>query len=224
MDPEEQARQASARRDALIREMERKSLDTIMVYNPTEKDYMIEWDQRYHRVPAKNKNMGFGNGRMELPRYLAEKYAREMKNHIINTLADSYMADLRRKREISGHPFRDKFEENNDALPLVPKTNDLERVREIYKTLILGVVREWAMEQPENQSGEAYDTKTPEEQVLESMNAPYVPSVDETESAFDNTKPLEASTGVPSSTLSTLELSKPVAKTTKKHVAEEVAR
>jgi hypothetical protein len=42
--------------------MERKSLDTIMVYNPTDKDYMLEWDKRFHRIPARNRNAGFGNG------------------------------------------------------------------------------------------------------------------------------------------------------------------
>lgn len=205
MDPEEQ--KAQARKDAILREMERKSLDTIMVYNPTEKDYPLEWDKRYFIVPSKFKDKGFGKGKLELPRYLAEKYAREMKNHIINTLADSYMADLRRKREMAGQPFRDKFEENNDALPLVPKTNDLDRVREIYKTLILGVVREWAMELPPDlNTGDKYDEKTPEEQVLESMNTPYLATIEETEQAFDETPP-----PVP-------------ANKAKKSVVEEVAR
>lgn len=162
-----------ARRDAFLREMERKSLDTLMVFNPTDKDYLLEWDKRYHRIPAKNKNMGFGNGKMELSRYLSEKYAREMKNYIINEAADDFMEKFRKEREAKGQRFRDKFEENAEALPLIPKTNQPDKIKEIYDTIILGVVREYGMDAPEVQPGEAIDDKTPEERVLENMNRPY---------------------------------------------------
>jgi len=175
MDDISQDRQATARRDAFLREMERRSLDTIMVYNPTEKDYLVEWDKHYHRVPSANKDMGFGKGKMELSRYLAEKYAREMKNLIINEAEETFMREFRLEKEKSGHKFRDKYEENDAALPLAPKTNDPERIKEIYNLIVLGVVREYGMDQPEAPQGEVMDTKTPEERILENLEKPYNP-------------------------------------------------
>ena len=175
MDEEEKA-QAAAKRDAFLREMERKSLDTIMVYNPTSEDYLLEWDRRYHRIPSKDRDLGFGKGKMELSRYLAEKYAREMKNLIVNIASDKFMKEFRKEREQKGERFRDKHEENEEAIALVPKTSDPERIRQAYNMIILGVVREYGMELPDDMPKHVLDEKTPEERALENMNKPYDPS------------------------------------------------
>jgi hypothetical protein len=196
-------RQATARKDAYLRELERRSLDTIMVYNPTDKDYLLEWDKHYHRVPSANKNMGFGNGKMELSRYLADKYAREMKNLMINEVEAKFMRKFKEEKELSGHKFRDKYEENDAALPLAPKTNDPERIKEIYNVIILGVVREYGMDQPETPQGEEIDTKTPEEKVLENMNRPYVETEEIPNTTEAETFTADSTTPQPTKTTST---------------------
>ena len=174
MDPNQQARQ----RDAYLRELERRSLDTFMVYNPTEKDFLIEWGHppTYHRVPAKNKDLGFGPGKMELPRYLMEKYARDIKNAIINQMADDYVNSFREERRKKGQMFRDKYEENSEAMAHAPKTNDTTLIQTIYSEVILGMVREWGKDNSEYPEGEKIDIKTPEETILEMMNKKYEPS------------------------------------------------
>ena len=124
--------------DEFHREQERRSLDDFMVYNPTEEDYLVEWDKRYHRVPHKGKDLGFGKGRMELPRYLMEKYAREMKNKIINQMGDEFVEELVKEHESQGKKFRDAWEKNEAALARVPKTSDPKLIQDIYPTLVLG--------------------------------------------------------------------------------------
>jgi len=55
-------------------ELERRANDLIKVFNPTDKDYIVEWSRRdgskLFRVPAK--------GDAILIRYIAEKYLQEM--------------------------------------------------------------------------------------------------------------------------------------------------
>lgn len=162
--------------DAFKRELERKSLDTIMIHNPTEKDFFIEWDKRYHKVPNINSDVGFGKGNREIERYLAEKYERTMINHLINGKADKYMEDLQIRFEQKGTAFRDKYEFNNEALARVPKTNDQALIDEIRPQIILGLVREFGndMPIPEN-TGTPMDERQAEEKLNAVMNKPYVP-------------------------------------------------
>lgn len=165
-------------RDVYLRELERRSMDDFMVYNPTAEDFLIEWGHppTYHRVPNKNKDMGFGKGKTELPRYLMEKYARDMKNKIVNELSEKFVADLTDSRMNKGQPFRDEFEKNSEALARVPKTNDPRLIEKIYPSLILGLVREWGKDGVEMKEGEKLDIKTPEETILEGMNKHYNPT------------------------------------------------
>lgn len=165
-------------KDAFLREMERKSLDIFMVYNPTDKDYFLEWDKRYHRIPARDKDMGFGPGKMELERYLTEKYAREMKNYLINEMAKKQGEDLIAKRKAEGKPdFLDKFEENKEVWDKVYKTNNPKLIEEVYGDVVLGLVREYGLDRPEDLPGEVMDTKTPEERIMENMKKQYKPEV-----------------------------------------------
>ena len=41
--------------EAFHRELYRRSLDSIRVYNPLDKDFTILWDKFKHTVPNKNK-------------------------------------------------------------------------------------------------------------------------------------------------------------------------
>jgi len=56
--------------EAIKRELQRKSLDSIKVLNITSEDYIVYWDKYPHRVPA--------NSSAVLPRYIATKYVKEM--------------------------------------------------------------------------------------------------------------------------------------------------
>lgn len=161
--------------DALLREMERRSLDTFMVYNPTDEDYMLEWDRRYTRIPNKNKNLGFGNGKMELPRYQMEKYAREMKDKLINKEADQQLQALKEKMMKAG--VQDVVLNANLELERgrMSRTDNQELIEKWYKVVILGLVREYGMDLPDEiKTQKADPTKTQEEQVLERLTQRYV--------------------------------------------------
>lgn len=165
---------AEPTKDTILREMERRSLDTIMVYNPTDSDYRLEWDKRYHVIPKKDRDLGYGKGRMELPRYLAEKYAREMKNMLINDMERKAVEKLVAEYEAKGQRFRDKYEENSAALPLVPKTSDEKLIAQIYDMVILGLVREFGNDFSDEAAGHPIDDKTAEERVLDRLNRPFI--------------------------------------------------
>ena len=163
------------KKDAFLRELERKSLDTLMVYNPTDQDYFVEWDRRFHRIPAKNKNAGFGNGRMELVRYLAEKYAREMKNKLITEDNDQRLDSIKERMRKAG--IQDvvlnaniEFERLHEL-----RTDYDTLIKKYYDILILGVVREYGMDMPMTGDIKQIDvTKTPEELVLENLSKHYI--------------------------------------------------
>ena len=70
--------------EALHREMERISLDWVMIYNPTDEDFYIDWLPWHHLVPNKNKDIGWGPGRLEVQRYLARWYCEHMTVYLIN--------------------------------------------------------------------------------------------------------------------------------------------
>ena len=125
------------------RELERRSFDVIRVKNPDNKDFFVDWDHRYHRVPA--------NGTADLPRYIAVHYIRNKSVDIVNKLAqkmhDEFITDRRKK----GLPeYQDKNIENNETYMTqqYPKTNDRELMTKIYSELWLGLVYEFGKDNP----------------------------------------------------------------------------
>lgn len=52
------------------RKLERKSQDTIAVYNPTGSLFVVLWNSFQNVIPARTKNIGHGPGAAHLPRYI----------------------------------------------------------------------------------------------------------------------------------------------------------
>ena len=181
--------------DALFREMERRSLDTFMVYNPTDTDYLLEWDKHYHRIPAKDKDLGFGKGKMELSRYLTEKYAREMKNHLINIMIDTKLAETKAKLLKAG--AQDVVLNANLELERQHelRTDNEELIKKYYAQCVLGLVREYGMDAPELAEQKKTDpTKTIEEVTFESMNKRYQEPTQYEAEIVEEPKPVQTST------------------------------
>lgn len=61
--------------EAIKRELERRSQDTIIVYNPTRETRKVVWNRFIHVVKPQEEAV--------LPRYIAEKYVREMVDFLI---------------------------------------------------------------------------------------------------------------------------------------------
>ena len=76
------------------KELERRSQDRIKVANPTSEDYEVIWDGYAFTVPA--------NGTAIHPRYIAEKYVKEMTEKVITDMADSKIDEINEQREKEG--------------------------------------------------------------------------------------------------------------------------
>ena len=155
--------------DVWQREQYRKSMDTILVYNPTEKDYICYWDKYPHVIPSRLKDMGFGPGKMQLVRYIADKYMKEMKDLLINKKADVELEKAKSERVKKGLSV-DPGEVNLQVLNTVPRTSDEKEIEEVYGSLYCGLVKEFGLyDEPVSNEEQQLDTRTPEERVAERL-------------------------------------------------------
>jgi hypothetical protein len=92
--------------EAWHNEQRRKMQDQIRVYNPTDKDYTLRWDDggavSKFVVPAKDKDMGWGKGMRVMQRYLALKFTRELTTEIINSKFNEILLEKKEKLEKQG--------------------------------------------------------------------------------------------------------------------------
>lgn len=171
----EQAKQVAAA-DAWHREQARRANDTIRVANPSvitingkpfkypHGDYFVTWEQGRHRVPI--------DGTLDIVRYIATTYCREMFVEIVNFYGETVGQTLlersgREKPEI----LLDKYLENKAVWDKVPKTDDERLMGEIWPQLWLGVVKEFGKDTPQDidpRAGEV-DFRSPEERVLQNL-------------------------------------------------------
>lgn len=153
--------------DVWQREQYRKSMDTILVYNPTEEDYICYWDKYPHVIPSSLKDMGFGAGKMQLVRYIADKYMKEMKDEIINKKSDDLVERAKEERMRKGLSS-DPGEINIQLLNTLPRTNNEKEIEEAYGFLYCGLVREFGLyDEPEKKEETVLDQRSPEEKILE---------------------------------------------------------
>jgi hypothetical protein len=164
----------SAQAEAVKREMYRKSQDLIRVYNPTSEDYTLDWDKFKHIVPHKDKDMGWGKGQRVMYRYLAEKYVREIKNKLINEMADgSVQKMLEGMAEVSRTEFLADPYMKQKLYDKAPRTDNTELIRKIYKICWLGVEEEFGLiDTPEVEGDGVVDRRPIEEQILDEMERP----------------------------------------------------
>lgn len=162
---------ADKQTDAIHREMYRKSLDTIRVYNPTDQDYSVVWDGFKHVIPSKNRDAGQGKGQRLLPRYIAEKYVRDMKNKLIYEEGEQKVKQL---LEDAPKELKIKYEadpyERQKLYDMAPRVDNPTEIAKWYKVLWLGVEEQYGLDSPESTSQpEMQDQRPIEEQILEQM-------------------------------------------------------
>lgn len=158
--------------DAYKRELERKSLDTIMVFNPTESDYKVIWDKRIFIIPGVNREVGYGKGKMQLPRYIAEKYAKEMKDLLINSANKEKAEKMLEDHYAKGREELTKHDENLKIHDKGTRTDNETEVLKIYDQLILGLVQEYSADYLDETLA-VEDMRPVEERISERMNKRY---------------------------------------------------
>jgi hypothetical protein len=160
--------------DTYKRELERHSKDIVMVHNPLDKDYTCIWDKFKHVIPNCNRDIGFGKGNNELPFYIARKYFNEMKDIMVNTSNQKIVEKRIEIKEKSGANFETKWHEQT-VWNNLPRTNDRKVVDSLFEELWLGIVREFGLDEVENEVPMA-DFKTEEEHMNDMMNKKFMPS------------------------------------------------
>lgn len=144
--------------DKVRRELQRKSLDQLRVYNPTDKDYAVIWDGFNHIVPSKQERT--------LPRYIATKYFKEMINQIIYDEEEKAIAEANSKRLERGNPPLTAQERETYALQYGLHTANEDKRREIMKVLYKGVAEEYGVDMPLEGKPVKKDERTTDEKLL----------------------------------------------------------
>jgi len=142
MSPEERKIKIENEMELARRELARKSHDTIRVYNPLDYTFRFMYDRYWHSVGAKNYK--------DMERFLAIHYFKKICDHMIGQqimVKGNELKELREKQ--LGKQFLDKYEENVQIWDRAPKLNDPDLIEQIKQVVIVGLVEEYGMEEPE---------------------------------------------------------------------------
>src|SRR3990167_2641189 len=127
------------KQEAYKRELLRKSLDECKVLNPTSENYTIYWDKFPHNVPA--------NGEAIFPRYIANKYMKEMTDKQLTFRSDENVRMENERRVKKGMALMDKHTEQ-PAFEANFQINKPELREPILRSLWGGVVKEYGRDIP----------------------------------------------------------------------------
>lgn len=158
--------------DIIKREMERRSNDEILIYNPTHEPYKIIYGGFTHIVPEAKHDAGYGPGQLIVPRYLAMHYCTHMIDKLI--LLDSARIVADAKRKYRGNFFAE--EEERIAL----RTNNPELRKKYLLQLWKGVKRKFGLDEVPEQVGRPPDQRPIDEQLVEELEKPVEEPVVET--------------------------------------------
>ncbi len=160
--------------EAMLREMERISLDWCMIYNPTDEDFVIEYRQGSenamytHLVPNQHKDIGWGEGKREVQRYLARWYCQHMKDKIVNQKGQAVYEKWLKERSEKGQANLTPFEQQKAIWDKTPRTTDNKELASLYPILFLGVTKEFGIDyNPEGPR--TVEQKTQEEMAMEAI-------------------------------------------------------
>jgi hypothetical protein len=147
------------------RELSRRSLDTIRIYNPLDKVFSYMFDGYWHRVPAKSYD--------DIYRYLANHFFKKICDYMINEQISLKGAELKELREKQmGRQFLDHYDENVEVWNKVPRKDDEQLIAQIKKTVVIGLVREYGLDLPpelEKQNIPSTDFRPVHERMLDEI-------------------------------------------------------
>lgn len=124
------------------RELTRRTLDTIRVYNPLDHTFAFMHNRYWHRIPP--------HATKDMDRYLAAHFFKKICDFMIGQQIMLKGEELKALRERQmGKQFLDKYEENVQIWDRVPKLNDPDLIEQIKQVVLLGVVEEYGMDEPE---------------------------------------------------------------------------
>jgi len=130
----------SATKEEIIRELERKSQDTIKVYNPTSSDFEVKWNGYLWRFVGKGTDTGSGMGCTIVPRYIANHYIRNMCDVLINKESEKVLSAA--KKKYTGNNW------NQEEERLALRTNNPTLIEKYTRILWKGKMKDYGMDRP----------------------------------------------------------------------------
>jgi len=146
--------------DFLKKELERRSNDEFVVFNPTGEDYPLKWGGLIWNIPNRDKDIGYGLGRTVLPRYLTTHYIKHISAKLINLEYNDFIAKERKKYK---GDFWPAYEER---VAVNYRTDNKERLEKWQKILVIGLKRKFGLdEMAEPDVEEVKDRKSVDEDI-----------------------------------------------------------
>jgi hypothetical protein len=147
--------------EKIRRELRRKSLDQIIIYNPLDVDFKTIVDSYYHVVKAKSENI--------FPRYIAMKWIKEFIDYMINEEEKTQVEaenDKRKKKgwQVMSPDERDQFDLRNNL-----KTDDPTKRTLYLKMVYKGISKEHGLDIPQAEPIKR-DTRPQDEKLLEELD------------------------------------------------------
>ncbi len=118
-------------------EMYNKSMDTVRIHNPTNEDYTIFNDKKFSNerwvVPHQGKDVGFGYGNLDVPRYIADRFINKMGTEMIRKISREKWEKDKKKYRLEERGMMEQ--------QLAIKINDKQQWDKIVPVMFVGVVK-----------------------------------------------------------------------------------
>lgn len=139
---------ASRSRKAIAAHLElyNRTQDVVRVHNPTDEDFIVHNDRRFsnemYSIPNVNKDIGFGKGNNDVPRFIGMRFVDKLGMEMIAKLIKD---DWDKKKGKFRLEEQGQMEER-----LALKSTDLKLWEDVTKKLWLGVVKRYQGEMIED--------------------------------------------------------------------------
>mgnify|MGYP001559554163 CR=1 FL=1 len=147
-----------------IQELKRKENDLIRVYNPTDKDHVVEYDRKngakLFRVPGLTEEV--------LPRYIARKYVEEMFGKIVNEKAAAAIIRENERRISVGMAEMTPWKEQVAFESKFYNLNE-DDTKKLISILYVGLEREFGIDRLTVPDTRARDDKSDFERTLDDV-------------------------------------------------------
>lgn len=155
------------KKSSYIQELERRANDTLIVYNPLDEDYIVEWDRRggVKRFRVRSKQEAY------IPRYIAVKYLKEMFTKIVNKKAADAIAKENERRVKAGMAIMDKTQRTGEQAQFESPFYNMEddETKKILSVLYVGVDREFGIDEEAPPEPAEIDTRPTFDRALEGV-------------------------------------------------------
>ena len=128
----------------LLSELQRRALDLLIVHNPTQEQFVVQWNtSERHVIPPAGTDQGYGYGNQMVTRYIAEKYMTEMTNKLLTLEVDDEVKGENEKRRRLGRSEMTRYQ-GGEQFQMEGRIDDPVKRKEIMRVLLVRLEREYA--------------------------------------------------------------------------------